>query len=134
MFLGLLNPEQHAVFCRVALHVMRANSVIDQREANFLEAAVQEMGLDELPEPAGSLDELLGEVAIFDSHVEKNILLVEVVGVAAADGDFQAEEMQVIEAICDVLAIDKGKIDRCKAFARRAIDLMDEGKSLVAEV
>lgn len=134
MFLGMLTTEQQNAFCQVAVYIMRASGVVDQRETNFLEAAMQEMGVESLPPPPSSLEEVLAAVKVYDSLVAVNILMVEAVGVSAADGAFQPEEMRIIEAIGDALNYDRAKIDRCKAFARKAHELMEEGRLLVAEV
>lgn len=131
MFLHLLNQAQKQCFCNVVRFIVAADGVIDEKEKRLLAMAQRELGLDELPPRVTSLALLATQLNVFDSPISRNVLLLESVGAALADGEIPVSEREVLEGICDCLAIPRERIADFEGFAKRFHTLLAEGEQLV---
>ena len=131
MFLHLLNQAQKQCFCNVVRFIVTADGVVDEKEKRLLAMAQRELALDELPPRITSLALLATQLNVFDSPLARNILLIESVAAAMADGDIPKSEMEVLEGICDCLKMPREKISECTGFAKKFHDLIQEGEKLV---
>lgn len=136
MFLHLLDRPQRRELVRAALHLARADGVVDLREEDLLERMRVEVGFEagDLPDPPASLDDLLDRVAdAFDSPSARRVLLIELLRLVAADGMVEDEELGVVAALCRRLDLDKDAYRRCRAVARHLRDVEAEGLEVIGE-
>ena len=120
MFLHLLNKTQRQCFCNVLRFVIMADGVINESEHRILQLAQREMDLDELPAPVTSLALLATQLNAFDSPMSRNILMLEAVGAAMADGEVPQSEMDILSQLCDCLQIPAERINEFKELAESA--------------
>lgn len=108
-----------------------ADGVIDESEHRILQMAQREMGLDELPAPVTSLALLATQLNVFDSPMSRNILILESVGAAMADGEVPESEMKVLTELCNCLKIPVERIDEFKDLAASSNALYKKGEELI---
>ena len=131
MFLHLLNKTQRQCFCNVLRFVIMADGIVNESEHRILQLAQQEMDLYELPAPVTSLALLATQLNAFDSPMSRNILMLESVGAAMADGEIPQSEMDILTQLCDCLQIPETKISEFKDLAESANKVRAKGESLI---
>ena len=131
MFLHLLNQAQKQCFCNVVRFIVTADGVVDEKEKRLLAMAQRELDLDELPPRITSLALLATQLNVFDSPISRNVLLIESVAAAMADGAIPQSEMEVLEGICDCLKLPRERIEEYSGFAQKFHQLIQEGENLV---
>jgi hypothetical protein len=135
MFLHLLDRAQRREFCRAALHLIRADDVVDLREEELMARARAELGIadpDDVPTPPRDLDDLLDGLEVFEMTEAKNVLVLELLVLVLADGDIDEAELDELAAICRRLDVSRDAFGRLQQFARRLLDLRQDGLELLA--
>jgi tellurite resistance protein len=132
MFLSLLSSDQREAFATVARRIIHADGRLDAEESWYLNLLEKEMGVATWHTRPTSHETFAESLSVFDNRFSRNILLLEAVAVALADGEIDPTEMEVLVDITNHFHIDEQKIERFRVFARRILDLMDEGQELIA--
>jgi hypothetical protein len=131
MFLSLLSESQKLAFARVARYIIAADEVVDENEQWFMHLALHEMTLEEWPPRPGTEDQLRDELKAFDNPVSKNILLLESLCVALADGDLDPRERYVIELLVEDRNIRHDRMEEFEGAAREYLALVNRGEALI---
>lgn len=131
MFLHLLNKTQRQCFCNVVRFVIMADGVVDSTEHRILEMAKREMELDELPAPVTSLALLATQLNVFDSPMSRNILIMESVAAAMADGEIPESEMNILTQLCECLQIPTEKIVDFRKLAESSNAVYKKAEELI---
>ena len=133
MFLHLLTTRQQELFCRAAHALMHADEVLHALEAELQEALAREMGLETFPraEPIEELSEL--ELQEFGEPVAARVFLLELAGIAVADGELDPRELRMLERLEAGLKMPGDSVERMLDFAARAHDLSTEARMIVYE-
>lgn len=131
MFLSLLSETQKVSFAKVARYVIAADDVVDENEQWLMHLSLQEMGLGEWPAPPESEAEFLAELKTFDNPISKNILLIEILCMALADGEIEPREEDVIEQIVKDRRIRHSRMADFRSYAAAYLDLVERGEELI---
>lgn len=130
MFLHLLTAEEQSVFCQLAFVVMAADGVTHEKERAFLRRVRGDLDLAELPPSPGG--EVIVPDGLFTSVGSRRALLVELAGLAAADGEVSGDERVLIDAVARRFEVPEEAVQQIVAYAERLVAVLDEGVVLVA--
>jgi uncharacterized tellurite resistance protein B-like protein len=108
-----------------------ADGVVDSTEHRILEMAKREMELDELPAPVTSLALLATQLNVFDSPMSRNILIMESVAAAMADGEIPESEMNILTQLCECLQIPTEKIVDFRKLAESSNAVYKKAEELI---
>ena len=119
MFLNSLNSTEKDNFMKLAVAVIKADSVVEESEKQILSAYANEMQI-----PVCNLDEqydtdsIIKEFAMTSTLQTKRIIFLELLALAFADGNYAAEEKALVQQLADAFEFDR-------AFIEQAINLED---------
>lgn len=102
MFLNLLNPKEKDDFLKLAVAAIKADGVIEDAEMQTLSAYANEMQIPvcNTDDPV-DVDAVVGEFASNSTVQVKRIVLVELLALVFADGDYSAEEKGLVQQIAN---------------------------------
>lgn len=110
MFLDMLTPEQQGVFLSAARAMANADAHEDEREAELLNAFERETGLT--PDTATMAAKDVPEsIAAFDSRPRRIAALVELAGVALADGSVHEGERRLLLDVAEAVGLGREDVD-----------------------
>lgn len=127
MFVQNLNASQQSALLYLAHEVAKADGdlhelqmgllqiIKDQSEAGITE---QEISLEMLPQ-------------VFDDNRVKGSLLLELLGVAHSNNDYDIREKELIEQYAEALDISKSKLEKLEAWVEKQLALMEEIEQLL---
>ena len=105
MFLNQLSYQEKKMFLDLSIHVAKANDELSVEEKAMISAYCTEMQLPPIElyetEP---LETVTSYFALADEHIKK-IVLLEVLGLAYADGEFDAAEISMVKKFSEELGI-----------------------------
>ena len=130
IFLHVLDENEAQVFARAALALVHADDEADPRELVLLEEMQSEMRLPQVPEEV-ERDEAIAGLAAVDSPTLARIMLLELVGVAAADEETHPEERTFLLEAARTLRLEPALVETYLDFARRAQSVWKEGRTLI---
>lgn len=127
MFLAPLTAVQKQAFMALASLVVGADEKLSPQERDLMQTLTAEMGMPDTPEDM----DLATATAAFADWESKVRAMLELVGIARADCDFDKRESRVIRDIAGEFGIAPGELDvmddwvfRQLALAREAAYLM----------
>lgn len=133
VFLHSLSEPQKQLFCEAALALIHADHVVHERERDVREALMREMWLTAFPSEVRPVDELIPDLKRLAGKPEARIVLIELAGVALADGELHASELGWLRQAAEALAISDDELGRFCDFAASAAEIAAEGRMLVFE-
>ena len=129
MFLTPLTPAQKRAFMTLATMVMRADGRSSRFERELMKTLTAEMGMPDTPEGM----DLIAAAAEFVDWESRVRAILELIGIARSDCDFDKRESEVIRDIAREFGITDGEFEilddwvfRQLALAREAVYLMTE--------
>ena len=132
MFLHLLTPEQRETFFHAGTLLAHVDGM-DPREAVLLEQAQLEWGvevdhgLSELGE-----DKIIEALGGLDPLYVRNVMLVELAGIAVADEKVSSQELELFGRMCEALGADHETSQAGLELAGRWRELTNESDSFIA--
>ncbi|OSM05046.1 TerB family tellurite resistance protein [Magnetofaba australis] len=125
MFIDLLTPEQTRMLQALLIHLARVDELVDNNEAAVLERIAHETGvpLHEAPGYAPPWPELEG---LFPQRREALVLILELLGLAYADGNYHPDEKALIQEIAERLQIHQVDLALLENWTTRQMDLYGE--------
>lgn len=100
MFLNQLEEESKELFLKLCVHASLSNGVISDHEKEMISAYCREMNISErIPACNESLDVTLSTLSTNASDVEKNIIILELLGLVKSDGAYDSEERKFMEQL-----------------------------------
>jgi tellurite resistance protein len=134
MFVRMLDTNQRTALLRAGALLAEVDGAQPDEEREVLDALNVEAGLPEVPDPPSDLEELLAEVeeAFGDDPTARNVLLLELAGVAVIDGEMSSEEVSVIEEVSSRLGGGEELVNQAFRLAHSARDLVHEGRAFIA--
>lgn len=128
MFIQNLDKKQQSVLLYLAKEVMDADNERHEREDKIL--SLLERQVDSLVSPEViSLDKL---DIIFDSNQSKASLLLELIGVAHADGDYHHDESALIKKYAQALNVSEEKLLKLENWVSKQLSVSLEAQELMA--
>lgn len=113
MFLNSLNPTEKDNFMKLAMTLIKADGVVEESEKQILSAYANEMQIQvsSLDEQCDT-DKVIKELAKSSSLKTRRIIFVELLALAFADGNYVAEEKELLKCLANAFELDKTFIDR----------------------
>lgn len=130
MFVQNLNPSQQEILLKLADDLMLSDGVKDQREEDLLRIIKSQCNADISSKKEF---ELSGLANLFVSKKAKVSLLLELIGLAHADGDYGKEEMAFINEIALLLNINSSDLSQLESWVISLLDLMKVSVKLMEE-
>ncbi|TKB52749.1 hypothetical protein [Ferrimonas aestuarii] len=131
MYLNELNPEQSAMFLELAKHVMELDGKLQAEEAGVFSGFCSECAL---PDYQLKHQGDIGNVIQFFTNTElriKRVVMVELFGVALADGDACEQELSFLAKLGEQFTISSHEQKRLQRWVEAMNDLVAEGYGLV---
>jgi tellurite resistance protein len=129
MFIEVLTDSEKAVFVAIARALIAADGELHAKEATAFSRVTRLSPLDQLPQ-AG---EIIVPDGLFESDAARATLLLELCGIAAADGVVTGEERVILDSVADSLEAVPGLVEEYLLYAAELVVLLDRGTQLVAE-
>ena len=111
MFLSQLSYQEKKMFLDLSVHVAKANDVFAAEEKAMISAYCTEMQLPAIElyetEP---METITAYFALADEHVKK-IVMIEVLGLAYSDGDFDNKEIDFVKKFASEIGITEDVFD-----------------------
>lgn len=129
MFISTMSTDQQAALLYVAELIMHADGAAAESESVVYNSILAQCDYGVEKKPT-DLEELS---SIFSSKPARLGLLLELLGVAHADGEFHQSESQMIGQIAHILNVDQTLLGKLNSWVIRQFDLMKEAKAFMEE-
>lgn len=130
MFINNLSAEQQSIFLGLAKELVSADGRIDDRETRMISTLKNMCNSGVTPAPIGSLEILRDQ---FGDRASKVSMMLELVGVAHADQNYDVSEKQMIRNIAQSLDISGALLEDIENWVRRQMGLTKEANLLIGE-
>lgn len=132
MFLEQLNENERKIFMELGFLAVECDGEVAGEEEEMLATYAHECKLPEYKRQGKTLDECLN--ALKDSSREhRKIILLELIGIWAADNEWKDQEVEMMEAVARGLAIPPSRMNRLKRWSRELSSLIADGYRLITE-
>ena len=123
MFLNELSYQEKKMFLDLSVHVAKANNELAAEEKALISAYCNEMQLPAIElyetEP---LETITSYFALADSRI-KNIVLLEIFGLAYVDGTFDDDEIAMIRKFAEDIGISQELYDKLHEAIKEYYDV-----------
>lgn len=130
MFLNLLNSKEKENFLKLAVAEIKADGVIEETEMQTLSTYANEMQIPvcNTDDPV-DVDAVVSEFSLNSTAQVKRIVLVELLALAFADGDYSSEEKGLVQQIASAFNFNDDFIDNVvdleKSYIAACVSLVD---------
>ena len=130
MFLNLLNSKEKDNFLKLAVAAIKADGVIEETEMQTLSTYANEMQIPvcNTDDPV-DVDAVVSEFSLNSTAQVKRIVLVELLALAFADGDYSSEEKGLVQQIASAFNFNDDFIDNVvdleKSYIAACVSLVD---------
>lgn len=125
MFIGILNESQQASLLNLAREIAEVDGVLHDNEITILENLKQQISPKATEIKTGELPDE------FDTHQSKIALLLELIGIAFADSDYQSKEKQIIDRAAQSLGISQDLVTKLEDWVSRQLSLVREAYEIM---
>ena len=129
MFLASLTAAQKRAFVALASMVVNADERVSRQERELMKTLTAEMGMPDTPDGMG----LAAAAAEFTDWESRVRAMLELIGIARSDCDFDKRESRVVHDIAQAFGIADGEFEvmddwvfRLLALAREAAYMMTQ--------
>lgn len=133
MFLHVLEGEERDLFAEVAWALIHVDEDVDTREEALLAELQTEMGLDAGQPELWSWDALEPRLRHLESPTVRRVVLLELCGVATADGEVRDHEGEFLTNAAAALRLADATVEEFLEYVGRAHLVWQEGRELVLE-
>lgn len=128
MFIQNLDVKQQSALLYLAKQIIDADDKIDSGEAEIFTILMSQVKPSVAPTSISVTD--LG--TLFDSNRSKASLLLELIGVAHADGDYHIKERALIESYAEAIDVSLKKLEQLEKWVVKQLSLSLEAQALLA--
>jgi len=131
MFLYRLTPSQQQTFIGLAKKFIEVDAIVEVVEAEALQRMEAETGIS-----AASVEALpptAEHLAVFDTPVSRNVVVLELLGLAYGDGEIHPRENAVITEVATSFGISEGKLYEMADWVARQVALTREAQRFLQE-
>ena len=127
MFVDRLNAKQQGVFLFLAEQLISADGQLDSREAEILGAIKSQMSssIEKEECPMSDLP------SIFNERHASVSLVLELIGIAYADGECHPTERKFCSELAEIIGINASDFANMEDWCQRQISLIAEAKSMM---
>lgn len=127
MFVQNLNGKQQAVMLHLVTEIMGADEKLHESEQEIFDVLVNQVGDSVSPEAITLNDMAL----LFDTNISKASLLLELIGVAHADGEYHNAEKALINKYASSLGVSEEKQLKLEQWVAKQFMLTIEVQELL---
>ena len=132
MFLEMLDEHERKIFMELGYLAMECDGEIAKEEEETLSTYAYECKLDDYKRQGKSLKSCLEELKD-SSRAHRKIILLELIGIWAADNEWKDEENLMMEEVAKGLAIPPSRMNRLKRWSRELRSMIADGYTLITE-
>lgn len=130
MWLSSLTAKQRTALIGLAHDVVESDGLLDPSEELMMSEFKREMSLTS-SEPTGHMD-LEGIENIFHTKREQVIVLLNLLRLSYADGEFNVDEESLVKEIALAFEMEDEEFRRLDDWVRRLIEIELEARSMMA--
>lgn len=130
MFVQLLSNLQQEALLSLSKKLIAADNDIDQREQLLLETLRQQCCTNLNPDSDINIDFL---PTLFEEEKQKTAFMLELIGVAHADENYQDIEKDFIAQVAKKLAISTTRLQNLESWVKRQLLLTQEAYTLLED-
>jgi len=112
MFLAKLNDKEKRAFMSLAKALALADGIVVSQEEKFMNLYAKEMDLTDY-DFNSDIDSVIKELADSATDEVKRIVILELVELANADGNFSGEEKDLVKKVIKAFGLNEKEIDKC---------------------
>ncbi|MBA5850733.1 hypothetical protein H2684_05275 [Clostridium sp. cel8] len=113
MFLNQLESGNKELFLKVCVLASLSNGVLAEQEKEMIQAYCREMDIAEhMPDCDNSIEEIVEKLAKSTTNTEKNIILLEILGMLKVDGSYDNYEKKFMENLAKGLQVKEGMLNK----------------------
>lgn len=127
MFVQNLNEKQQSSLLYLAHEVAKADGDLHELQMGLMEI-IKEQCKDSVEEQEIQLEQL---PRIFDTERAKCSLLLELLGVAYSNNEYDIREKELIEKYAETLDINLGKLESLEIWVKKQLALMKDIEQLL---
>ncbi|WP_298715894.1 TerB family tellurite resistance protein [uncultured Oceanisphaera sp.] len=128
MFVQLLSSSQQEALLSLSKKLITADNYIDQREQLLLDTLRQQCCNNLNPDSDVNIDSLH---ALFAEEKQKTAFMLELIGVAHADENYQDIEKDFITQVAKKLAISTAHLQNLESWVKQQLLLTQEAYALL---
>ena len=132
MFLEMLDKNERILFMELCYLAMECDGVIAEEEEKIIATYAYECKLENYQRQGKSLEECFAALKE-SSRPHRKIILLELIGVWAADNEWKDKEVQMMEDVAKGLAIPPSRMNRLKRWSRELRTMISDGYQLITE-
>ena len=134
MFLNQLKKENKELFLKVCVQAAMANDVFENEEKEMIVAYCKEMDISEnISDNIEDFDTILERLAFQTSNMEKNIIVLEILGLLKSDGLFDEQERRFMESLMKKLKIKEDVLSKYENLIERYTEIYQEMYTAICE-
>ncbi|MCG9714956.1 TerB family tellurite resistance protein [Shewanella insulae] len=127
MFIQKLSKSQQSIFLTLANELMSVDGDISTKEVALLDFYKSQMEGDVKP----SAYEPSAICGLFENKTSKIAMLLELIGLGHADGDYDNEEQSFIRKLARMIELDDSDVQQCESWVSKQIALISEANSMM---
>lgn len=117
MFLNQLEKDTKNLFLELCKYAANSDNVFEEVEKEMMYAYCREMNMPEIiPEDEKPLDELIKSIRENSSEKERNIIILEILGLMNADSEYAKEEEEFVIKLVKDLEIKEGILSKISSL------------------
>ncbi len=126
MFLNRLNLTEKGAFVSMAFHAAKANGQVEEEEKIMIGEYCKEMGLT-LPDDVTvkPMNELMDVYSNSDLQ-HKKIVVLEIIGMMYADGEYDNDEKEFVKSLAQKLELSTATLDEIELALEKYIEVTRE--------
>lgn len=127
MFLNQLEQSTKYLFLDVCVHAAIANDIFVDAEKEMIGAYCREMNIPEnMSECNKSLDDVLVQLANEATSKEKNIIVLEILGLVKADGNYDDKEKSFMQKLISTMGIEENVLNNLEKLLDSYMSICEE--------
>lgn len=132
MFLEMLNEDERKTFMELCYLAMECDGDIAREEEEVIQSYAHECALEHYVRQGKTLAACLADLKN-SSRPHRKIVLLELIGIWAADNEWKDCEIKMMEDVAAGLSIPPSRMNRLKRWSRELRTLIADGYTLLTE-
>lgn len=134
MFLNLLQETNKDLFLKLCVHASLANDIFAEEEKEMIYAYCREMNISEhIPEDTSEFDKVVDSLAVQANYVEKNIIILEILGLVKTDGVYDEKEEEFMKKLIKRMKVKNDVLSKYNSLLEIYIAVCKELRAAVCE-
>lgn len=134
MFLNYLEEENKERFLKLCVYAALANDTFEKKEKEMIYAYCREMSISEyIPDICDNFEDVLNDISKNTNNIEKNIILLEILGLVKSDGVYDDKEREFMEKLAEGIKVKEDMLERTNSLLDIYMDICKDLYTLIME-